>query len=1198
MAASGSLSPAGDQGTTNFSGTWTRLYRRLREEPRVEKTSAWLQKRAKETTASLQKNQLWQRMLKNTLAVTITVILALIPAVTKIYGKAMYLGCMTAVFGHAGRRFGQMADALVLVIAGTVLGVAWSMLGLYLSSLVYDANSPAAYAIRGIFLVIAILFHGFLRSHTPRLWIFVLLLAIVCVVSLTSTAKAVTASAVTIVLYPILTACGVLLLVNTLIFPEFASDCLGITTINTLCQTVDVLRDAGTYFASAEDGSSQLESKVRTANEVAGLKASSSEHTQAREDSVSKPINLKTLTGSKVKLRSGLATCKATQQELNFEIAWSVLPPQDLKPVSGHAMRKLVANVIALIGACESKYACIGDREDMVEAESKDRDQLRAVAEAAKLSVGEDDTQHQDPHKLHTGSKRDRKKLSHWRISQDKTKTDLERDIADLALVKPRKEIEFGDIQLLRSLVERTAKPLSDLQTSIDHATSAVVSCLSYCYDVPKLPSGTMTPKTIDLRDIDANVDSLVDSLAQFDQDSAGALESAAELHDLAIPQVDIMPRMEVFLISSFLLNYRQAALHTLHMLESSRILVEKYHARHGKPRIYTPRIKWREWLASGGEQDAFVMPEYAKKDVRTGKKEEDPDDSLSSPFSSQQNLVGGVKEVDRGRASPPKSSTGSTSRPSNINPPTRSILLRSRNKVADFTESIAESEDVLYAVKLAIAVFLVIWPAFVGQFNAWYSLNRGIWAALQLVLVTEVAIGISIWTFVLRLFGTMIGCSWGWTAYEARSGNPYVIVVMLVIGIIPSTYIQLGSQYVKAGMVSIISMCIVALATADQTVPGSATENYLKRLIAFLIGGTVALFVEIVLLPIKARDRLVESIASSLIQITEMEACLAHGIESEANVNVHEPAVRSRFERAKNKAQGALGAAETFLPFCGKEPRLKGSFKGLTLVYGELLYVLHSIVDRMDNMLVLRTDYGSGVLEEINEKVFPYRRNVAGSMTLVLFAVHEALVTKLPLPQFLPSARLAHLRMVNRVREVVMNADTEYLQNDGTDQKPDMNLTKRIVRQKFLSWNATSAGQIEVIEYLEELVDLTKLLVGVHEFRSGILTRDTYRALVETMTTAVGGDASADVPEDCQGEVPELAAHRRLGQTARRAITLQKLEAERTKAAEQDTVEKKIQDEADAPRPLQRVRTKRMEEMHLKLAKSRESDKHKQKRS
>jgi Flp pilus assembly protein TadB len=59
-------------------------------------------------------------MFKCTLATTITVIIALIPAVVQVYGPAAYLAPITTVFGHPGRRFGMMAEALVLTLAGTL----------------------------------------------------------------------------------------------------------------------------------------------------------------------------------------------------------------------------------------------------------------------------------------------------------------------------------------------------------------------------------------------------------------------------------------------------------------------------------------------------------------------------------------------------------------------------------------------------------------------------------------------------------------------------------------------------------------------------------------------------------------------------------------------------------------------------------------------------------------------------------------------------------------------------------------------------------------------------------------------------------------------------------------------------------------------------------------------------------------------
>ncbi len=95
------------------------------------------------------------------------------------------------------------------------------------------------------------------------------------------------------------------------------------------------------------------------------------------------------------------------------------------------------------------------------------------------------------------------------------------------------------------------------------------------------------------------------------------------------------------------------------------------------------------------------------------------------------------------------------------------------------------------------------------------------VWAALQLVLITEVSIGSSVMMFILRGIGTTLGCLWGWAALEARNGNRVVVAAMVCVGLIPSTYVQLGSKYPKAGMVCIVSICVVSLSTELQTVPG-----------------------------------------------------------------------------------------------------------------------------------------------------------------------------------------------------------------------------------------------------------------------------------------------------------------------------------------------------------------------------------------
>ena len=73
------------------------------------------------------------------------------------------------------------------------------------------------------------------------------------------------------------------------------------------------------------------------------------------------------------------------------------------------------------------------------------------------------------------------------------------------------------------------------------------------------------------------------------------------------------------------------------------------------------------------------------------------------------------------------------------------------------------------------------------------------------------------------------------------------------------------------------------------------------------MIGGTVALVVEVVLLPVKARTRLVESLAAALEQINEMERCIAAGIEQGVKIDIFAAANVVRFEDANGKANVRL---------------------------------------------------------------------------------------------------------------------------------------------------------------------------------------------------------------------------------------------------------------------------------------------------
>ncbi|KAK3944791.1 hypothetical protein QBC46DRAFT_455849 [Diplogelasinospora grovesii] len=1106
--------------------------------------------------AKLGQNHLWQRMTKHTIAVGVAFTIVVIPAVAEVFGPAAFLAPMVTVFGHSGQRLGQMVEALIFILLGAVIGMAWSTLGLYLFSLLYHTNEPAAYTIKAIFVLMAVLFHGYLRSQSPRLFVFLWIELLVTITTLLNAQTAVSRETATQIFYPLLTAFGVLLLVNVTVFPEYSNDFLGSTTIDTLHQTESAFKSAVEWFVEPPPEPTEQDGSAPPHEDGHEKAAAAAKPAQTRV------ARLAALTARKEKLRAKLAGCKKAYEECTFELSYSVLPPRSLKPIIKTAMSSFTRNVITLISACESKYVLTGagdkkssQTEEEDESSSAGSSSPASPSSAHGVEVSDDDM---------IGEEEEESETRPEELLDDRTKpTAAKPAVATLGdkinLARPRREIESGDAELLESLLSRVRDPLSELLRQALAAIELLVLCLACCYDVKRLPNGAHTPKGILLEEVDIRVEHFESAIASYDKSSMEALGKAASIEDADSSQVDIMPRIEIFLISSVLLSVRQAASQTLQMLKHARTLVERREARRaaGKRLYFPKKVNWKKWLSSDGDKDVQTLPQNARKEARTGKgtnsdkkserggangdyTDDDSDALLQHRRNDEEAAAAAaagektIQILQRTGAAPPPPPPPSTTKQQ------QQQLKRRQNKPgqqqqqqqksgtpawwrargADLVESVTGSEHLGFAIKLAIAVFLVSWPAFYGPFNTWYVYYRAGWAPLQLVLVFEVAIGSSLWIFIVRAFGVVYGCVWGYLAYEIGRGHLVPLVIILILGVIPSAYVQLGTPYVKAGMIAIISMCIVALATVQRT--GAAWENFTRRLIAFLVGGIVALIVEVAIYPVRARDRLVESLSSCITQISHMQASVATGIEHPERKPSHKR-LEARFNNAKQKAQSALSAAETFLPFCLSEPRLKGSFKTLQPIYKEIIYVLHQIIDRMDNTISLRKAYGSSILEDLNPQVYEYRRNVAASVTLTLFAVDEALTTKLPLPQYLPSCRSAHVRLVHRVREVLQSQS----RGGGASRRPsastpgggggghgalllpgsgnmsswslnnpdlDEDVIKRATQPKFLSWNAAAAGQMEIIEYLEELVELTKLLVGVNAFRSGMLERPRYR--------------------------------------------------------------------------------------------------------
>lgn len=140
---------------------------------------------------SLRKYSSGIRCLKSFLGFFIAYILCLIPASRDWLGRYNYILVVSAIINHPGRSVGSQIDGLVLTVLGTVAGLAWGSIALYVST--STASARAGYGgVLATFLILFTLAIAWLRCIYMRFYQAVLCAGIaICYTCLADTSKAV-----------------------------------------------------------------------------------------------------------------------------------------------------------------------------------------------------------------------------------------------------------------------------------------------------------------------------------------------------------------------------------------------------------------------------------------------------------------------------------------------------------------------------------------------------------------------------------------------------------------------------------------------------------------------------------------------------------------------------------------------------------------------------------------------------------------------------------------------------------------------------------------------------------------------------------------------------------------------------------------------------------------------------------------------
>ena len=1064
-----------------------------------------------------------QRIFKSTVNSTVAFVFTLIPKVRAHLGTEPAMLPLISVMVHPGRRVSGTIQGAIYCITGLIFGLAYSIFGRFLAQEClgpswrhltevqqYEQNFKrfeAGLAIMAVFETLMLFFHGWMRSVSHHYFGIVFPLFLVThfalMASLTESPGVIANSFAT----PFYLGIAMSIFWNLVLFPEFGSTYLGTATINAFNEIHKDIDNAVNFFVSINSApppsSDEKDSEGSTV---------SNDSSMLPKSLYAKPIStLSKLLKSKTAMSKHLSNCEAVLQECIYEISYSYVGPQSLEnPISIFKNLAIFAN--GIINACQLEFILMGRSEN----------------------------------------------------------------IGDVALdISPDKEIAYGDSSKLLNVLETLREPIHNLHKTLSETMYKINVTLAYAYDVkvtetyyPEVFYNLGIKKMNKKHDIpadfnfDENIALLEDAVAKFSEVFREQL--------LKFDKDAINPSDEMFVLSSFLMNFRES---TTAIASVAREIQEIYEYRKNQEKKGWIRGKkiwfnfmssfssFKEWLIGNsldvteGEALNGVIHGYSyeqQPELVSRRPNIEEDDLLKQRKKATHTAEQAKNEMilpTSNRESPEPSQIRKSGDIFNISLQSQRFMRWCNNFYKKYKAHFR------FGTQVAVALQLASFPMFVPRLRHWYINYRGTWIGFVCILCLEPSVGGTFWVFFLRAVGVALGALWGLVSYYSgqNQSNPYLETVITLFGSVPGFYFLLGTPYVKAAIIHIISIYIVILAAVlPSTIPSAIPVSFGKRCLAVGYGGTIALIVQVIIFPIKARDQLNEEISFVCGCISEMVSLYASALEGEELTVVLPEVTYHKIVRISKSAKEALARAQAYNGLTRQEPRLKGEFTELEKIFSQVIFIQRQIIERLDTASLLRKTYGSAVIEEMNYVMYPYRRQMIGSITSLMREMQEAFINKTPLPQFSPSARIAHRRLVNKVRSTLEikhtsksnsrsisrlnsrrlgqfemspvtvpegsneNSDEEeeevmikptfrkkLLQHKARDEGeyPELNDISHkeviqqdyYIREKFLSWNASSAALEEIIEYIEELLSLTKILVGVNEFKYGFLSRPLY---------------------------------------------------------------------------------------------------------
>ncbi|KAI8097873.1 uncharacterized protein B0P05DRAFT_576782 [Gilbertella persicaria] len=331
-------------------------------------------------------------------------------------------------------------------------------------------------------------------------------------------------------------------------------------------------------------------------------------------------------------------------------------------------------------------------------------------------------------------------------------------------------------------------------------------------------------------------------------------------------------------------------------------------------------------------------------------------------------------------------------------------------------------SADVAFAFRAAIVVALLSLPAFLESSATWYDTVRGQWAVVVALIWMGPSVGSNFFGTMTRTAGTIIGAIQAIIIWEAGRGTPQGLIILSFLFNLPWWLVYIHGKFWKAtGLFALVTVTIIIGYTHSFKPNGQPVSIFivtLERMVSVIVGVFAALVISIFPYPRTGRVILRRRISQTLSEIGSLYSSFLSLLLKETPDN---EAIlvenRELFNSVANAIRRQIQGERVLLEQSRFEPALRGIFPEAK--YLHILQVLENILSLIIEMEFSMEKIPYEWRMMITRETWKERKEMISSYLIALHLGSYALINKSPIPPYVIRPTKARRNLTNKARKL-----------------------------------------------------------------------------------------------------------------------------------------------------------------------------------